>query len=416
MTTAFLDRHSKVFGRSATLVLKIAGLTASESEGRGAHIIDSEGRDWLDFGSFGIHLLGHCNPAIVEVARAQVSRFGLSSKILANEWAVSAGEKLCALTGGRHQGVLFANSGSEAIEITIKMCRMATGRRRFVALDGAYHGRTDGALQLSSSYVRHAGAPAAGAVDFVRPGDTERLADLLRTGAIAGVYVEPVQGEGGIRPVDTDFLWQVRELCDAYGTLMVCDEIQTGLGRAGQLVHCPSADIITYGKTLAGGIVPVAAVVFDTAKIGNHARDPIASASSYAGGALAGAVAAAVVDTVSKPGFTDDVKSKGAFAMAALRRAFAGFEGIVDIRGSGLMIGLEFTSPGLVGETILEAAERNLLVTFCLSAPTVLRLYPPAVSTQEEIADAVTRLREAVDAAWATTTAPTGDQLSREAV
>lgn len=414
MSTAFLDRHSRVFGRSATLLLKIAGLTASEHRGSGAHVIDSAGRDWLDFGSFGIHLLGHCHPEIVEVAREQVGRFGLSSKILANEWILSAGEKLCALTEGRHQGVLFANSGSEAIEISIKMCRMATGRRRFIALEGAYHGRTDGALQLSSSYVRHAGAPAAGLVDFVKPGDVDRLSELLRSGTVAGVYCEPVQGEGGIRPVDTEFLWQVRELCDAYGALMVCDEIQTGLGRAGRLVHCPSADLIVYGKTLAGGMVPVAAVVFDTTKIGNHARDPIASASSYAGGALAGAVASKVVEIVTRPGFAGSVRARGAFAMESLAESFADFPGQVEIRGAGLMIGLEFPSSGIVGETILEAAERNLLVTFCLSAPTVLRLYPPAVATEDEIAEAVARLRDAAAAAWKTAAASAAEEMSRE--
>ena len=399
MQSPFLDRYARVFGRSATLVLKMAGLTASEAHGQGAFVVDANGRRWTDFGSFGVHLLGHCHPAVVETVRRQVGELGLSTKILTNEAILTAGEKLAALTGGRHKGVMFANSGSEAIEVIIKMCRIATGRKRFVALERAYHGRTDGALQLSGSYSRHAAAPTPGNVDFVAAGDVERLADLLAAGTTAAVFVEPVQGEGGIHPVSMEFLSAVRDLCDRHGTLMVCDEIQTGLGRAGHLNHFDQADIIAYGKTLAGGVVPVSAVVFSTEKVSTHARDPVVSASSVAGGPLAGAVAGTVLDIVTADGFLEDVRSKGEHAGSALFREIGPAEGVVAIRGRGLMIGIEFESAALVGEVVLQAMQRDLLVSFCLSEPKVLRLYPPAVTSVEDISDAVTRLAEAVVAA-----------------
>jgi len=402
MSAAFLDRYSKVFGRPAAMMLRIAGLTASECTGQGAVVTDETGRDWLDFGSFGIHLLGHCHPHVQAAAAAQLPRLNLSTKILANAPALDAAERLGRLTfGTAPAGVLYGNSGSEAVEIAIRMARLATGRARFVALERAYHGRTDGALGLSASYARHAGAPARGDTVFVAPGDTPALEAALAKGEIAAVFVEPIQGEGGIHALPAGFLGEVRRLCDAHGSLMIADEIQTGLGRAGALVSCPMADAVIFGKTLAGGIVPVSAVVFRAERFGARARDPIASASSYAGGALAGAVAGAVLDVVNGPGFLARVDTLGRRMRDGLSARIGGHPGIREIRGHGLMIGLECVDPHLSGEIVLEAAARDLLISFCLSAPAVLRVYPPAVATEAEVDTALTRLAEALDTAWA---------------
>jgi acetylornithine/N-succinyldiaminopimelate aminotransferase len=413
MTTSFLDRYAKVFGRPLAMMLRIAGLDAAELTGDGAVLVDDRGTRWTDFGSFGIHLLGHCHPEVTAVAAAQLPRLNLSSKILVNANTLLAAERLVALFAD-DRGVLFANSGSEAVETSLKMCRMATGRHEFLSLNRAYHGRTEGALQLSAHYARYAGAPPAGHVTFCDPGDPAQIRAALSTGRFAALYVEPVQGEGGIHPLRPELLRDLAQDCHAHGTLFVSDEIQTGLGRAGTLVSCPDADAVIFGKTLSGGVMPVSAVVFRTAVYGKSARDPLVSASSFAGGALAGAVAAQVVDIVTRDGFIDQVGSLGEQAMTGLRQALGNHPGVRDIRGAGLMLGVEYASPDLAGEVMLAAAKQRLLVTFCLSAPSVLRVYPPAVADSKLIATAIQILAEATETASARVgpdTAPAAGRL-----
>jgi acetylornithine aminotransferase/putrescine aminotransferase len=410
MTTSFLDRYGKVFGRPLAMMLRVAGLDAAELTGDGAVIVDDRGARWIDFGSFGIHLLGHCHPDVTAVAAAQLRRLNLSSKILVNANILLAAERLVALFAD-DRGVLFANSGSEAIETSLKMCRLATGRHDFLALDRAYHGRTEGALQLSAHYARYAGAPPSGRVTFCDPRDPAQIRASLATRRFAALYVEPVQGEGGIHPLCPELLRNLARDCHAHGTLFVSDEIQTGLGRVGTLVSCPQADAVVFGKTLAGGVMPVAAVVFRTAAYGKSARDPLVSASSFAGGALAGAVAAQVLDIVSTDGFIARVGMLGAHAMTRLRKTLGRQPGVRDIRGAGLMLGVEYASAHLAGEVMLEAAKQRLLVTFCLSAPSVLRIYPPAVADSKLIDTAIEILAEATAIASArvgsdTATAP----------
>lgn len=157
---------------------------------------------------------------------------------------------------------------------------------------------------------------------------------------------------------------------------------------------------MVVGKTLAGGIYPISAVIFDNQKFGNAARDPIISASSYAGGALAGAVACKVLDIVSAPGFIETINQHGNLLQRLLNKTLSSHASIVAIRGAGLMIGIEFCDAHMCGEVVLEAIANNLIVSFCLSTPQVLRIYPPAVATPQEIQLAVDILSQAISTAW----------------
>ncbi|NOR61561.1 MAG: aminotransferase class III-fold pyridoxal phosphate-dependent enzyme [Rhodobacteraceae bacterium] len=401
MSKVFLDRYASVFGRPSAMMLRIAGLTASEYTGQGAIITDETGREWLDFGSFGLHLLGHRHPHIVAAAQAQLGQMGLSTKILANAPSLAAAERLAELAlPGTPAGVMFGNSGSEAVEIAVKMARMATGRQGFLALNGGYHGRTDGALCLSSNYASHAGSPAVHKTVFITAGDIVAAEEALATRTIAAAFIEPIQGEGGIHPMPEGFLTALREVCTRHGTLLISDEIQTGLGRGGTLVTCSDADILLFGKILAGGIIPVSAAVFRSDVIGSKARDPIASASSYAGGPLAGAVVGAVLDVVTASNFLPKLQAKGDAFLTHLRQAIGSSPGVSAIRGAGMMFGIELTNPQMAGEVLLEAASRRLLLSFCLSAPSVLRCYPPAVATESEMTTALEVLRISIEIAW----------------
>lgn len=398
--SSFVERYGAVFGREQGLMLRMAGLTGAEHSAEGAWIVDDTGRRWLDFGSFGLHLLGHRHPEVVAALVAQTTSLGLSSRILANEPSLSAAERLVACVGRPGNSVLYGNSGSEVVEAALKLVRMQTGKRRVIALKWAYHGRTSGALAVSHGYRGHAALMHAEDVVFIDAGDLEAAREALSAGDIAAVIAEPVQGEGGIRPVDLQFLTDLAQLCREHDAFMIHDEIQSGLGRSGSLVCGAPADIVVFGKTLGGGVYPVAAAVYETSRFGAPSRDPVVHASSYAGSALAGAVVNAVLSVVGEPAFCARVNELGGIALAILRKRLANCPAVADVRGSGLMIGVEFASSQYVAQTLIEAAHRNVLVAFCLSATQVLRVYPSATIRNDDLEQGIHSFCDAVEAAY----------------
>ena len=398
--SSFIERYGAVFGREQGLMLRMAGLTAAEFKADGAWITDDAGRRWLDFGSFGLHLLGHRHPQVVAALSEQMASLGLSSRILANEPSLTAAERLVACVNRPGNGVLYGNSGSEVVEAALKLVRMQTGKRKIIALTYAYHGRTSGALSASYGYRGHSVLVHGEDVTFIAAGDLEAARNAFAQGDVAAVIAEPIQGEGGIRPVDMQFLTDLATLCDEYGAFMIHDEIQSGLGRAGSLVCGAPADIILFGKTLGGGVFPIAAAIYDSSKFGAPARDPVVHASSYAGSALAGAVANAVISIVSASSFCMQVTRLGEIALDILRRRLADCPAVAEVRGSGLMIGVEFTSSEYVAQALIEAAYRSVLVAFCLSATHVLRVYPSATISQSDLEQGIHSFCDAVHAAY----------------
>jgi len=396
--SSFADRYGAVFGRQQGLLLKMAGLATSECAGTGAWIHDSTGTAWLDFGSFGVHLLGHRHPHVVAALCEQSQRLGLSTKIMANEPIVTAAERLLALAGAPLDNVIFANSGSEAVEAALKLARIATGRRRILAFRHSYHGRTAAALSVSHGYRHHASLMTDEQASFVAVGDVEGVREALASNRFAAVIIEPVQGEGGIRPVEPAFLQLLRELTTAHGVRLIFDEIQSGLGRAGSLLCAIPADVRVLGKVLGGGMFPVSAVLFDTRCFGAAARDPVVHASSFAASALAGAVANAVLDVVTEADFIARVRRLGQACREQIAARLGNHPAVAEVRGEGLMLGVEFVTTSDAGELVIEAARRRLLLAFCLSAPNVIRLYPPATLSDADLSDGIERFCASVNA------------------
>jgi acetylornithine/succinyldiaminopimelate/putrescine aminotransferase len=398
--SAFLQRVAAAFGPSHALLLRMAGLSEAEYSAEGPWVIDRSGRRWLDFGSFGLHLLGHRHPAVVAAAIDQLGRMGLSSKTLGNDAATTCAELLKASVPCRMDGVIFGNSGAEAIESALRLARISTGRPRVLALTGSYHGRTAAALAISDAMGKNSHTAPAAFTEFIEPGNLAAAERTLAEGDICAVVVEPIQGEGGIVPIEPQFLRALASLSHAAGTLLIMDEVQTGLGRCGEVWLGAGADIspdvIVTGKVLGGGIVPISAAIYSRRHIGSAAIDPVVHASTFAGAPFATRIAATVIDIVNKPPFLATVRNLGAYALAELKAARSGLAGLRDIRGRGLMIGLDFASADLAGEVVLEAAKHGILVTFCLSRPNVIRFYPPAVVTEAVLAEAIERLISAI--------------------
>lgn len=406
VNNGFFKRYSAAFGKSQALILRLAGFDGAEATASGPYIFDSTGKRWLDFGSFGIHLLGHCHPEIVHAARYQMSRMGLSGKILGNAAAMECAESILARTAACLDKVVFANTGSEAVEIALKLSLLRDGRTELISLTNAYHGKTIGAFSVTA----HDGCEQlqlCSPVHFVDPSQPETAAELIRSDRIAAVIAEPIQGEGGILPVATEFWQMIGSMCPAHDVLIIVDEIQTGLGRCGQVwksttLEC-QPDILLMGKTLGGGMMPVAAVAYTSEKMKTQSLDPEWHASSFAGGPLACTVAQRALELVCDEDFLNGVRSRGHLCRERLLSRWLGNPAVRAIRGEGLMLGIEFESPGFTSRVIMEAAKMGLLVTFCLRRPTVLRFYPPAVISIPDLERGLSILCDAVELASETT-------------
>jgi acetylornithine/succinyldiaminopimelate/putrescine aminotransferase len=398
--STFLQRVSAAFGPSHALLLRMAGLSEAEHSAEGPWVNDRSGRRWLDFGSFGLHLLGHRHPIVVAAAIDQLDRLGLSSKTLANDAATTCAERLKSSVPCDMDGVIFGNSGAEAVECALRMARIATGRDHVLSLHGSYHGRTAAALAVSDAMGRNRHTAPGAATTFIKRGDAEGAERALAGRQICAVIVEPIQGEGGIVPIEPAFLRALASLAHASGSLLIMDEIQTGLGRCGEVWlgadPAISPDVIVAGKVLGGGIVPISAAIYSRRHIGSAAIDPIVHASTFAGAPFATRIATSVIDIVSDESFLAAVRGLGASAFKQLETARHGLPDLREVRGRGLMIGLEFASADLAGEVVLEAAKQGVLVTFCLSRPNVIRFYPPAVITEALLAEGVARLISAI--------------------
>ncbi|MGZ9929950.1 acetylornithine transaminase [Streptomyces sp. NC-S4] len=354
--------------------------------GAGAQVWDADGKQYTDFvGGIAVNALGHAHPAIVAAVTEQISTLGHVSNLFISEPVVALGERLLQLFG-RPGKVFFCNSGAESIEAAFKIGRL-TGRTHMVATDGGFHGRTMGALALTGQPKKQEPfRPLPGDVTHVPFGDVEALRAAV-TEETALVVIEPIQGENGVVVPPAGYLTAAREITRATGTLLVLDEVQTGIGRCGQWFEHQAhedvePDIVTLAKGLGGGL-PIGAVVAfgpvaDLLQPGQHG-------TTFGGNPVACAAGLAVIDTIATGGLLDQVKARG-------ERLRSGIEGtghalVSHVRGAGLLLGIVLTEP-LAARVQQAAQDAGFLVN--APAPDVVRLMPPYVLTEAE-ADAFVR-------------------------
>ncbi|MHA5052127.1 aspartate aminotransferase family protein [Streptomyces sp. SD15] len=387
---AHLYRAHLSSGR-AVLGTVLGGMLETASEG--AWVYTEDGRRYLDFGGYGVFILGHRHPHVTAAVHRQVDTHPLAGRVFLEPVAARAAEALAARTPAGLDHVHFVNSGAEATEAGLKLAR-AHGHTALVSTTGGYHGKTLGALSATANpkYQRpfQPLLPDSTAVPY---GDTAALAaTLAELGRRACVIVEPVQGEGGVRIPPPGYLAEVSRLCRTYEAFLIVDEIQTGLGRLGawwgmddEGVH--DADVLLVGKGLSGGVVPVAAMVATAAAYGPFSRDPYLHTSTFAASPIACAAALAAVEALDREGVIGRAKALGDQLLAGVRATCAPYTGglVHDVRGRGLLIGLEFAAEQAVGELILELVGRDVLVNHSLNATRVLRLTPPAIAGEDEV-------------------------------
>jgi putrescine aminotransferase len=362
---------------------------AVEVSSSGSTVVTADGREYLDCGGYGVFLLGHRHPAVVAAVVDQVQRHPMATRLLLEPTVARAAATVASVTPAGLDRVHFVNSGAEATEAAIKLAR-ALGRRTLVSTTGGFHGKTMGALGLTANELYQAPfRPLLPGVHHVPFGDADALREVLAATPDACVVVEPVQGEGGVVLPPPGYLTAVADACADAGALFVLDEVQTGLGRLGTWWGADREgvrpDVLLVGKGLSGGVVPVAAMVATDEAYTPFDRDPFLHTSTFAGSPIAMAAAAAAVTTIRDEDLVERARVLGERLLAGLREVFADCGLLVrDVRGAGLLIGIEFTDPGVAGAFVLDLLERGMLVNHSLNAHRVVRLTPPAVLTDAE--------------------------------
>lgn len=361
--------------------------------GEGIHLWDADGRRYLDLLSgLAVTGLGHAHPGVTAAITAQLGSLGHVSNFFASEPQVRLAERLAALTGHPDARVFFTNSGTEANEAAFKLTRL-TGRTKVIAMEGAFHGRTMGALALTANpKYREPFEPLPGEVVFVPFGDEAalRAAADERTAAI---LIETVQGENGVVPVPDGFLAASRRIADEAGALLWIDEVQTGLGRCGEyLAHQAdgvSADLITLAKGLGNGF-PVGACIA-TGRAASLLQ-PGQHGTTFGGNPVAAAAGNAVLDAL-EGGVLENARTTGAWLASAIEAL--GHPLIEGVRGRGMLLGVVLTR-----DVAAQVADAALAAGYVINAPRpgVLRLAPPLIATPEDLAGFVEALPGLLDA------------------
>jgi acetylornithine/N-succinyldiaminopimelate aminotransferase len=370
------------------------------SSGQGVRVTDVEGRSYLDFvAGIAVSALGHAHPAVVAAVSEQVARLAHTSNLAIHEPGVQLAEKLQSLLGVSDARVFFANDGTEANECAIKIARLhgrtadpAGARLTLVSANNSFHGRTLGSLAITGNpSKREPFEPLPGPVTFVEYGDVPALKAAVDA-RVAAVFLESTQGEGGVVPAPDGYLQAAREICDATGALLVMDEVQSGIGRTGEWFASIAAgvlpDVITLAKGLGGGL-PIGACVGIGAA--GSLLTPGSHGSTFGGNPVSCAAALAVLTTIEHDELLAHVRVTGAMLERGLRAIESPL--IAQIRGSGLWWGIVLTADDAAAIE-LAARQRGLLVNAV--KPNVVRLTPPLIASEADVAAAVEIIQAAV--------------------
>ncbi|MEE9615096.1 MAG: aspartate aminotransferase family protein [Thermodesulfobacteriota bacterium] len=422
MSSDLIERSKKVL--TPALVFH-TDIVAKRAEG--VYVEGADGKRYMDFSSgLATTSLGHCHPAVVKAIKEQAEKLIHSGCIFHFDTVIDLAEKLAEKTPDTIEKFFFSNSGAEAVEGAIKLARYITGRPGIVAFTGAFHGRTTGALSLTTSAAKYKrgyrpllpavlhspyphcyrcsvgqeqGNCSTECLDYLEL----MLRQQITPEEVACVIVEPVLGEGGYAVPPKEFMTRLRELCTTHGILLIADEVQTGIGRTGTWFASEqfgiSPDIITIAKGIASGM-PLSCVgasreIMDRWLPGAHG-------TTFGGNPLSCAAACATIDTIEKDNLLDNVKEVSAYALERLRAFKEGISSIGDVRGLGFMIGIEFIkedgepAPELVEKIMESCKDAGLVLVECGMDKNVVRLMPPLIATRENMEEALTIFEGAV--------------------
>lgn len=360
-------------------------------KGEGCHVWDSEGQEYLDlYGGHAVISIGHCHPHYVEKLTQQLNTLGFYSNSVINRLQEQLAERLGKACGYDNYQLFLVNSGAEANENALKLASFHTGRKRILAASKAFHGRTSLAVEATDNPKIVAPVNANGHVQFLPLNDLEAFQSELAKGDVAAVIIECIQGVGGIRLATSEFMQGLRKACSENGTVLICDEIQCGYGRSGKFfAHQHTGvrpDIITCAKGIGNGF-PMGAVLISPqfeAVFGQLG-------TTFGGNHLACTAALAVLDVIEEEHLVENAASVGSYLLAQLKTLAAENPSIVDVRGEGLMIGIEFSDSI---KTLRTRLVKEQHVFTGAASTNILRLLPPLSLTKAEADDFLSRLKQ----------------------
>ncbi|MBI2937503.1 MAG: aspartate aminotransferase family protein [Thaumarchaeota archaeon] len=353
------------------------------AKGRAASLWDAQGNEYIDcMGGYGVAIVGHCNPKVVEAIRKQSEKLITCHGSIYNDARAELLDKLIHIAPPNLSRAFLCSSGAESVEAAIKIARRYTRRPEIVAMTGSYHGKTLGALSVTwTQRYREPFQPLLPEVAFTTFGDAEKAREAV-SDKTAAVIVEPIQGETGIKPAPDGFLKELREICDAHGSLLVFDEVQTGFGRTGRMWACQhwgvQPDIMCVSKAMAGGL-PMGAALAREEVMGAMAKGD--HSSTFGGNPLSCAAASAVIDYILDEHLVEQAEKLGTVFKQGLADLSAKHKSAREARGMGLMLALEIRFD--VHDLLLKGLKERVLLLY--SGKNVLRFLPPLVITEEQI-------------------------------
>lgn len=350
-------------------------------KGKGCHVWDENGQEYLDlYGGHAVISIGHCHPHYVEMLTQQLNTLGFYSNSVINKLQEQLAERLGKVCGYPDYQLFLINSGAEANENALKLASFHTGRKRILAAGKAFHGRTSLAVEATDNPKIVAPVNANGHVTFLPLNDLDAFTDELKKGDVAAVIVECIQGVGGIRMATKAFMQGLRKVCDEVGTLLICDEIQCGYGRSGKFFahqHLDvKPDIITCARGIGNGF-PMGAVLISPNIPATYGM----LGTTFGGNHLACTAALAVLDVIENEHLVENAAKVGSFLLDELNKLKATNPHIVDVRGEGLMIGIEYDEP--IKDFRNKLVHEKHMFTGAAST-NILRLLPPLTLSMEE--------------------------------
>ncbi|MCY0908881.1 MAG: aminotransferase class III-fold pyridoxal phosphate-dependent enzyme [Sulfobacillus thermotolerans] len=383
--------------------------SVAEWEDEGAVFRDTHGHEYIDcLGGYGVYLLGHRHPKVVEAVKSQLNRYALHSQELIDPLRGYLSKLVAMITPGDLQHSYLVNAGTEANEMALKLARLATGKKHFIAMEKGFHGKTMGSLSATGKGLfRQPYLPLVPGFQHVPFGDAgaaeQAIVQLLRSGeTVAGIIVEPIQGEGGVNIPPPSYLPDLRAICDRYECLLIVDEIQTGMGRTGKLFGVDHSgvvpDIMTLGKAFGGGVAPIACMVAQHRWWGKMEDNPfILGSSTFGGNPLVASAAIAAIEVIMEEDVPRIAAEKGAYFLEGLQAIRERHPEILrDVRGRGLLMGMEFYNHETGYDVAKRLFRKNVLVGGTLSNSQVIRIEPPYSISYQQIDYVLNALEDAL--------------------
>ncbi|MEE4165274.1 MAG: putrescine aminotransferase [Desulfocapsaceae bacterium] len=368
---------------------------------------DTHGNEFIDcLGGFGVYTAGHRNPEIVKAVQAQLNRYALHSQELVDPLRGYLAKLVSMCTPGDLQYAFFCNGGAEAVEMALKLARLASGKHYYISTVNGFHGKSFGAVSATGKGTyRKPYLPIIQGVQHVAFGNAKAaetaIKNLIAVGeTVAGMIVEPIQGEAGIILPPEGYLKELRTICDEYGVVLIFDEIQTGMGRTGSMWACEDydvvPDILTFGKAFGGGVMPITGIIARPHLWTDELKENpwILGSPTFGGNPLACAAAIAAIHYTIKTDLPGQIKEKGTYMMDGLKKLKDKHSVLTDVRGKGFLIGLEYQTPEIGWAVSRGLFKRGIMTGGTLNNAKVNRIEPPGIISYQTMDIIIQRLDE----------------------